>query len=207
MLARIRSRLTYSNVLVTVLVFLVLGGGSAVALSGTNTVFSDDIAPNQVKGVDAKESTFGTVPRAGAVDGVSAQAFAYRVNASAPDKTIGLPGGLTLVASCSPVGDLSVIAKSGKDDSEIDLHTAHAGDTFGYAHDVDGFDKTADPFNLVNASDGAGVHGSATYVSPSNATDPGSVTTITFLAQEDGFGAGAEKKDCVFAGTAFGRAF
>ncbi len=40
----IRSHLTYANVMVTILAFLVLGGGSAVALSGSNTVFTDDIA-------------------------------------------------------------------------------------------------------------------------------------------------------------------
>src|SRR5690349_9244760 len=40
----LRSNLTYANVMVTVLAFIVLGGGSAVALSGSNTVFTDDIA-------------------------------------------------------------------------------------------------------------------------------------------------------------------
>src|SRR5262245_13413008 len=42
---RIRSHLTYANVMATVAVFIALGGGTtAVALSGTNTVFTDDIA-------------------------------------------------------------------------------------------------------------------------------------------------------------------
>jgi hypothetical protein len=41
---RIRDHLTYANVMATIAVFLVLGGGSAVALSGSNTVFTDDIA-------------------------------------------------------------------------------------------------------------------------------------------------------------------
>jgi hypothetical protein len=41
---RIRRHLTYSNVMVTILAFIVLSGGTAVALSGTNTVFTDDIA-------------------------------------------------------------------------------------------------------------------------------------------------------------------
>src|SRR5690349_1232514 len=40
----LRSNLTYANVMVTILAFIVLGGGSAVALSGSNTVFTDDIA-------------------------------------------------------------------------------------------------------------------------------------------------------------------
>jgi hypothetical protein len=40
----IRSHLTYANVMVTILAFIVLTGGTAVALNGSNTVFTDDIA-------------------------------------------------------------------------------------------------------------------------------------------------------------------
>jgi hypothetical protein len=47
-----RSHLTYSNVMVTILAFMVLGGGSAVALRGSNRVFSDDIVNGQVKKPD-----------------------------------------------------------------------------------------------------------------------------------------------------------
>jgi hypothetical protein len=64
------SHLTYSNVMVTILAFIVLGGGSAVALSGSNTVFSDDIAndnfnsPTQGQGglvaADLRPSSVGT---------------------------------------------------------------------------------------------------------------------------------------------------
>jgi hypothetical protein len=39
----LRSHLTYANVMVTILAFVVLSGGTAVALSGSNTVFTDDI--------------------------------------------------------------------------------------------------------------------------------------------------------------------
>jgi hypothetical protein len=45
---RIREHLTYSNVMVTILAFIVLTGGTAVALSGTNTVFTDDITNDNV---------------------------------------------------------------------------------------------------------------------------------------------------------------
>ena len=84
MLAAIRSKLTYANVVSTLCLFLVMGGGTAVALSGHNTVFSDDIVNKQVKradvgtnavdttkvvdnsltGDDVNESTFGMVPTA-----------------------------------------------------------------------------------------------------------------------------------------------
>ncbi|HKH14785.1 MAG TPA: hypothetical protein VKA47_09040 [Solirubrobacterales bacterium] len=51
---RIRSHLTYANVMATIAVFLVLSGGTAVALTGTNTVFTDDIVNDQVKSADVR---------------------------------------------------------------------------------------------------------------------------------------------------------
>lgn len=54
---RIREHLTYANVMATIAVFLVLGGGSAVALSGSNTVQSDDLGPGaQVKAPDVADN-------------------------------------------------------------------------------------------------------------------------------------------------------
>ena len=41
---RIRQHLTYANVMATIAVFIAISGGTAVALNGTNTVFTDDIA-------------------------------------------------------------------------------------------------------------------------------------------------------------------
>jgi hypothetical protein len=40
---RIHSHLTYANVISTLALFLVLAGGSAVALNGSNTVSNDDV--------------------------------------------------------------------------------------------------------------------------------------------------------------------
>ena len=48
----IRSHLTYANVMATLAVFLVLSGGTAIALDGSNTVFSDDIVDGEVKAPD-----------------------------------------------------------------------------------------------------------------------------------------------------------
>jgi len=53
----LRSHLTYANVMVTILAFIVLTGGTAVALSGSNTVFSDDIVDNQVFSADVRNDT------------------------------------------------------------------------------------------------------------------------------------------------------
>ena len=54
---RIRSKLTYANVMATLAVFLVLGGGTAVALQRPNTVQSDDLGPGaQVKAADVADN-------------------------------------------------------------------------------------------------------------------------------------------------------
>jgi hypothetical protein len=53
----LRSHLTYANVISTLCLFLLLGGGTAVALTGSNTVFSDDIVDNQVYSADVRNDT------------------------------------------------------------------------------------------------------------------------------------------------------
>jgi hypothetical protein len=52
----LRRHLTYSNVMVTILAFVVLGGGTAVALEGANTVFSDDIVNGEVQTADIADA-------------------------------------------------------------------------------------------------------------------------------------------------------
>ena len=86
---RIRSKLTYANVMATLAVFLVLSGGTAFALHGHNTVQSDDLGPgaqvkaadvannavnganivdNSVTGSDVKESTLNGLVRGRMLD-------------------------------------------------------------------------------------------------------------------------------------------
>src|SRR5215216_6552594 len=57
---RIRSHVTYANVMATLAVFLVLSGGTAVALTGSNTVFTDDIVNDQVKVADIGQGAVAT---------------------------------------------------------------------------------------------------------------------------------------------------
>src|SRR6266542_895802 len=98
MLDKVQGKLTYSNVVSTLCLFLILGGGTAVALSGHNTVFSDDIvngqvkkpdvasnavngakvADNSIKGADVDESSLSQVPDAGMLDGRDSTDFAHR---------------------------------------------------------------------------------------------------------------------------------
>jgi hypothetical protein len=69
-MGRIRRHLTYANVMASIAVFLVLGGGGAYALSGSNTVQSDDLGPgaqvrapdvaaNAVNGSDVADDSLG----------------------------------------------------------------------------------------------------------------------------------------------------
>jgi hypothetical protein len=58
---RIRSHLTYANVISSLCLFLLLSGGTAVALNGANTVFSDDIVNGEVKSPDLAKLTFTAV--------------------------------------------------------------------------------------------------------------------------------------------------
>ena len=55
-MGRIRQHLTYANVISTLCLFLVLGGGTAVALHGSNTVFSDDIVNGEVRTQDISDT-------------------------------------------------------------------------------------------------------------------------------------------------------
>jgi hypothetical protein len=57
---RLRSKLTYANVTATLALFLVLSGGTAVALNGSNTVFSDDIVNGEVKVADVGQGAVAT---------------------------------------------------------------------------------------------------------------------------------------------------
>jgi hypothetical protein len=57
----LRSHLTFANVVSVIALFVAIGGGSAVALNGVNTVQSDDLGPGaQVKNPDVAANAVGT---------------------------------------------------------------------------------------------------------------------------------------------------
>lgn len=104
MLQRLRRHLTYANVMATLAIFIVLGGGAYAAIKipknsvgskqlkknavitkkiHNNAVVSSKIKPNAVTGGDIKEGTLGTIPRAS--DLTYKKHFKLRVNANDPD--------------------------------------------------------------------------------------------------------------------------
>jgi len=79
---RIRSHVTYANVMATIAVFLVLSGGTAVALTGSNTVFTDDIVNGEVKAADIGSNAVGSSK---IVDGGVQSADIYDGAVDSPD--------------------------------------------------------------------------------------------------------------------------
>jgi hypothetical protein len=67
--AKLRSRVTFSNVASLIALFIALSSGAYAAVKlKSNSVKSRHIAPEAVKGVDASEATFGKVPSAQSAD-------------------------------------------------------------------------------------------------------------------------------------------
>jgi hypothetical protein len=58
---RVRRHLTFANVASAIALFVAITGGTAVALGGSNTVFSDDIVDGQVKPQDLAKLSFTPV--------------------------------------------------------------------------------------------------------------------------------------------------
>jgi hypothetical protein len=94
----LRRALTYSNVVSTLCLFLLLGGGTAVALSGTNTVFSDDIVNAQVKAVDLAN---GAVTKAKLAPGLAPAKIDFHVPHGTGQTTLFNREGLKITAECA----------------------------------------------------------------------------------------------------------
>jgi hypothetical protein len=58
---RIRRHLSFANVISVIALFVAISGGTAFALSGSNTVFSDDIVDSQVKSPDLAKLSYTAV--------------------------------------------------------------------------------------------------------------------------------------------------
>jgi hypothetical protein len=88
--------------------------GTAIALPGKNSVDSGDIKKNAVRGKDAKESTFGTVPNAETVAGTQVSSFFIQVQENQPSEEFEF-GGVNVTGNCaSGVPDLDASNTSGQ---------------------------------------------------------------------------------------------
>ena len=121
----IRRHLTYSNVMVTILAFIVLTGGTAVALTGSNTVQSDDLGPgsqvtapdvaanavngtdvvnNSITGADVNEPTLQGV-NASSVSGLNVRKIRFQAPFGTPPTVVLDLKGLRITAQCEDFGD------------------------------------------------------------------------------------------------------
>src|SRR6266480_1819761 len=114
---RLRSRLTYANLISTLSLFLVLGGGTALAAYvvgsnsqiGPNTIYghnapagaNKNVFADSLTGTDVKESTLAMVPSA--ANGARKIDYNHATTDAAPVKVLGLDE-MTLKARCYVLG-------------------------------------------------------------------------------------------------------
>jgi hypothetical protein len=125
-MGRARSKLSFANVTSAVALFLALGGGSAIALQGTNTVESNDIIAKNVKtsdlaldAVNSSRIADGGVADADLAEAVRPRPLTFKFSETDnQQRTVVAIGDMTLRATCSqatnPAGraDLRVTIES-----------------------------------------------------------------------------------------------
>ena len=138
MIDAIRARLTYANVVSTLCLFLVLGGGTAVALHGKNSVFSDDIKNQQVKSKDVRNNGLkgvdvrGDSINASDIAGVQALGASNRVVLGLGEsRTLVSSGSLSLRARCKDLGGNDTEAQTDVTIGQDETKVAGVDDTYG----------------------------------------------------------------------------
>ena len=200
---RLRKRLTYANVMSSIAVFLVLGGGAAFAAGklaknsvGTkqlknNAVTTKKIKNDAVTGAKVKESSLGTVPsatnatnagNANTVNGQSISKILFRAPGGTGTTTLFSAAGLTITASCSGLEDITLTATTSKQDSSIYAISVETFFTELFSENEEsGTFDVGDTFDLLAGGDGNTDLITFEY----DATD-GSVATGIINADEDG---------------------
>jgi hypothetical protein len=107
LITKLRSRLSYANVVASLALFLALTGGTALALSGSNTVFSDDIVDGQVKKPDLADGSVGSKQLTdGSVAGVDLSPRAGRIHSGRVVLTGGVEGKTGPIVDVPGFGEL-----------------------------------------------------------------------------------------------------
>jgi hypothetical protein len=208
---RLRKRLTYANVMSSIAVFLVLGGGAAFAAGklaknsvGTkqlknNAVTTKKIKNNAVTGAKVKESSLGEVPsatnagnagNANTVGGNAVKKMFYTGGLGSSPQTVLSLNGLTLTASCP--GEPQIVATTSVENSTIHSGGTNLGNEPFYNED-DSFD-VGNEFEITAEVESDSNQGTFTYITPA-----GAVVTAVWASEEGTLGS-----QCVFAGHATG---
>lgn len=99
MIQRVREKLTYANVVACLCLFLVVGGGTAAALKGTNRVNSRDIVDDSVKGRDVRDGNVGSIEIGNGEIGPVDRAAVPGARVSQPHDGPGCAGGQSIADS------------------------------------------------------------------------------------------------------------
>ena len=117
MLAGIRSRLTYANVVSTLCLFILLGGSVYAA----SVIRGKDIKPDSITGKQVKESKLKGVDAA-SVGGLQVREINYDVPMDdvSPYAPVLSLGGLEITAACRSFGDQLELREGNDDEGQRD---------------------------------------------------------------------------------------
>jgi hypothetical protein len=173
MLDRLRPKLTYANVVSSLCLFAVLGGGTAYAVTqiDRNSVKSKHIVNEQVRAKDL------------APDQVVTQ-IAWRVDAPAGYETLFERAGLRVDANCPAGEDFTVLRATnvGEAESIIGIGPVNEKTIVGSPTEGEVFSPGANNTLSVGEEEFVPVDDSVTSVVYGNGEDSSPVVTATFLA-------------------------
>jgi hypothetical protein len=217
MIDRIRSRFSSAHLIAGTALLFAVGGGSALALQGVNSVNSGDIRNgsvrsadvrnNGLRGVDIREGTLncGAIPNADcsaddATEGGGAPgtpgggstttAFSFRTSTDQTVNNLVNAGGLTIDVNCTGA-DLDVVAETSVDNSTIYTASLQTAGTTVANQDNDADFDTPDPRDLVHDGQEGLQVGHTSYAAGTS----GPVVDVQWSSDED-----TPNLDCVFVG-------
>jgi hypothetical protein len=200
MLGFLGRRLTYANVVSTLALVVAVGGGTAYALNGHNTVFSDDVVNGQVKTADLGSGAVTTRKVANNsltardIDEARLVAKFGKPTGEAAERTVLTLGGLQVRYSCHTTQSgfqpaLSARTLVNNATVQLGFITGAEGAGSSFVSSMNDFDKGA-TFDLDRGR--VFGHGSLIYRNPN-----GRVVTLTYTFSLGGAA-------CIAAGTAVG---
>lgn len=166
-------------------------GAVTSAKLGTNAVNSAKVADDSLTGADINESTLSSVPKAdkaGNADTVGGQSItkiSYLKAAVAGEEAIFDKGGLRILASCAAGDNLTLTARTTKDDSEIYSLVVEDSDPENPLQDdyEDRNFDVGDTFNVLVTGDG-----DIGMINLNYWAQDGTVVTGSLVANESGQG-------------------
>jgi hypothetical protein len=177
MLARLRTRLTYANVMATIAVFIALGGSSYAALkiNGSDiknrTIGAKKVKKDTLTGTEIKESTLGKVPSANAADnakrannaktannantvnGLQVKNFFMKGGANTPTGTVLNVDGIVVKAGCDGSTDpIATVENDSGVGASLRVSIAYSVGTSDQSDGTDSFGTSTFDLTLGNAT-------------------------------------------------------